>query len=209
MMKISRKNFVLALSFVLAFSAFAQAKPDALKEYRNGNYAESIKICEQELVRTPQNMDSYTVLCWALLANKQYRECEQRATQARKIYANDVRIIEVLAESKFYLDKNDESLKLFQRYIELTSQNAERAGKVYYFMGEIYVRQGKYQHADISFSMATQYEQNYYWYTRLGYSREKVGDYSNALVAYEKALKLNPTFQDALNGKKNCQVKLM
>ncbi len=59
-------------------------------------------------------------------------------------------------------------------------------------MGEIFIRLGQYNNADIAFSTALHFEgQNARWWARLGYARETGGDYANAQAAYENALKLN------------------
>ena len=69
-------------------------------------------------------------------------------------------------------------------------------------MGEIYIRLGKFNHADIAFTTAVKTEPlKDYWWTRLGYSREMAANYSIALDAYEQALTLNPYQNDAKAGK--------
>ena len=85
MKKISSILLVSVFSFLFSSVLFAQGKPDALKLYREGSYREAISICEQEIASNPSNLDSHAVLCWSLVANKQYNEAEQRATEARKI----------------------------------------------------------------------------------------------------------------------------
>ncbi len=202
--------FAFLAGIVFLASAGAQGKPDALKEWRNGNYSRAVEICESELDSNPHNMDSYVVMCWALVDNKQYAEAEKKATAARKINSNDVRIIEILGESKYYLDKNSEALSLFQSYIALTKENnASRLGKVYYMIGEIYIRQAKYEHADISLSMAVRMEPSMSsWWSRLGYAREMARDYTSAISAYDRALEQNSGLSDASRGKSRCQTHL-
>ena len=209
-MKNVKKCFFAVLISILSVSVYSQTtKPDALKLYNDGYYKEAILICEEEIALNPNNMDSYSVLCWSLVANKQYNEAETRATEARKINAYDVRLIEVLAEAKYFLGKNNEALNLFQRFISNVSENANRVGRAYYYMGEIYIRQTKYNHADIAFSTAVRYEpQKDYWWARLGYAKENAKDYIGALKVYEKALSLNPSQYDANRGKERCQKSL-
>ena len=207
MKKFSFLKSVLIL-FLFVPSLYAQSgKPDALKLYREGNYKDSIAVCEEEITANPTNMDSHAVLCWALVANKQYNEAEQRATEARKINQYDIRLMEVLGEAKYYLGKNNEALAMFQRYRANSSEAAARIGTAYYYMGEIYIRQAKFEHADIAFSAAVRFEPSHsaHWWTRLGYSREMNGDWQNAIVAYDKALALNSSHYDAIRGKNNCK----
>lgn len=209
MKKFSFLKSVLIL-FLFVPSLYAQSgKPDALKLYREGNYKDSIAVCEEEITANPTNMDSHAVLCWALVANKQYNEAEQRATEARKINQYDIRLMEVLGEAKYYLGKNNEALAMFQRYIANSSEAAARIGTAYYYMGEIYIRQAKYQHADISFTAAVHTEPTVdYWWTRCGYAREMAGSLESALAAYSKAIELNPNQADAARGKERVSARL-
>ena len=113
----SKKSLLTALvSLLICVSAYSQ-RADALVLYRAGNYPEAIKICEQEISENPQNIDSYCVLCWSLVRNRQYAEAEQRSTEARKVNSSDVRLIEIQAEAKFYLGKNTAAMELFQLYL--------------------------------------------------------------------------------------------
>lgn len=209
-MGIKKITMLAVAGFALMVSVFAQGKPDALKEWRNGNYARAVQICESELDANPRNIESYVVMCWALVDNKQYAEAEQKAIAARRIKSEDVRLIEILGEAKFYLDKNSEALNLFQMYIAGTQENnASRLGKVYFLTGEIYIRQAKYEHADIALSMAVRLEPSMSnWWSRLGYAREMARDYTAAIKAYDRALQQNPGLADATRGKSRCQSHL-
>lgn len=199
----------LFLSSIFCFSIFAQQREDALVLYRNGKYAQAIKICEVEITEDPQNIDSYCVLCWSLVRNRQYAEAEQRAAEARAINSTDVRLIEIQAEAKFYLGKNTSAMELFQNYLSNVPANGSRIGNAYYYMGEIYIRQAKYQHADIAFSAAVHTEPLVdYWWTRCGYAREMANSYESALEAYTKALDLNSSNTDAQRGKDRVTAKL-
>lgn len=208
--RLNVKKIFLSLAFLLAFSAlFAQAKPDALVLYRQGNYPEAIKICEQEITNNPRNVDSYCVLCWSLVRNRQYAEAEMRSLEARKIAPGDVRLMEVLGEAKYYQGKNNEALEMFRTYIASAPSNAARIGNAYYYMGEIYIRQGKYQHADISMTTAVYTEPLVdIWWTRCGYAREMAGSYATALEAYSKALELKASNADAARGKERVTARL-
>lgn len=204
------KKFAFVFAFIVSFAVLnAQSKPDALVLYRNGNYADAIKICEQEIVANPKNIDSYCVLCWSLVRNRQYAEGEMRATEARKVAPGDVRLMEILAEAKYYQGKNDEALEMFRTYIANAPSNAARIGNAYYYMGEIYIRQGKYQHADISMTMSVYTEPLVdIWWTRCGYAREMAGSYASALDAYSKALELKASNADAARGKERVAARL-
>ncbi len=196
-----RKSFVTLIVFaVLVTTAAAQIKPDALKLYREGKYEEARQVCLLELEHNPNNMDSYVVLCWSLIALKRWGDAELYAKKALAI-RNDPRVIEILGEAAFYMGKNKEALDYFTQYINLLPDGS-RIGVVYYFIAEIYIRQEKLQHASISMSTALLYDAgNVLWWTRLGYIYERLKDYQNAVMAYSKALELNPLYADAKQGK--------
>lgn len=209
MKKMSKKISILLVVLISTTNVFAQTKPDALKLYNEGRYKEAVEVCEAELIDAPHNLESYVVMCWALVANRQYSEAEQRAMEARKINSYDVRIMEVLGEAEYFLGKNNEALSMFQSYIANVAENGSRVGRSYYYMGEIYIRQARYEHADIALTTAVRTEPLLdYWWTRLGYAREMTKDYKNAIVAYDRALSLNAGQKDASAGKLRCQNKL-
>ncbi|MBQ1983381.1 MAG: tetratricopeptide repeat protein, partial [Spirochaetaceae bacterium] len=94
-MQLNKKQiiFISTLLFfsLFSFDIFSQTKKDALKLYRNGDYAEAIKVCQEEITEKPNNMDSYAVLCWSLVKNKQYSEAELWAIKGREISSYDQR----------------------------------------------------------------------------------------------------------------------
>lgn len=206
------KNRILfVLLLLLSFSAYSQnaVRQDALVLYHNGNYRESIRICEEELKENPNRVESYVVMCWALVKNKQYAEAEQRAAQGLEISPYDLRLIEIFGEAKYYLGKNSGAMEQFQKYVANASESGSRVGSAYYFMGEIYIRQARYQHADIALSAAVKKEPLIEsWWIRLGYAREMAENNYEALQAYDEALKLNSTSIDASRGRERISARL-
>lgn len=204
------KKIISAIVAFCCFSMiFAAEKADALALYKRGEYADAIKICEQEIKDNPNNTDSYCVLCWSLVRNKQYAEGEARAVEARAKWPSDIRLMEILAEAKYYQGKNNGALEMFQTYIANAPSTAARIGNAYYYMGEIYIRLGRYQHADISMSAAVKAEpQVALWWTRCGYAREMAGSYNGALEAYNKALETDASQADAARGKERVAARL-
>ncbi len=199
-----KKYLLFVLCIVHTVFLFSQVveKRDALALFRARDYAQAIEVCEQEIKDTPANVESYVVLCWSLVSNGQNAEAENWATRARDIAPYDHRIVEILAEAKYFLGKNEEALELFQKYISLVGENGARIGEVYYYMGEIYVRLEKYNHADIAFSKAVRNEPLLdHWWTRLGYAREMAQNYTLSLEAYDRALSLNSTQDNAKRGR--------
>lgn len=186
-----------------SISLFAQAKRDALVLYNNRKFKEAIEVCDEEIKADQSHVDSYVVMCWSLVGNREYARAEQIAYDGLKQSRYDMRLIEVLGEAKYFLGKNSEALKQFQEYLSLApDRTGSRVGTAYYYMGEIYIRQTKFQHADISLSAAVRKNPlSDSWWTRLGYAREMAGNYYESMAAYEEALKLDPLKTDAINGK--------
>jgi tetratricopeptide (TPR) repeat protein len=105
-----------------------------------------------------------------------------------------------LGEIHYHQGRNDEALRYFQEYANAAPEGA-RIDQVYYLMGEIFIRQGRFRHADIALSTAVHIiPRNAAWWVRLGFTRENAGDLSSAVEAYERALSLNSQLIDAQRG---------
>lgn len=201
---------IVLLSILFSTGLFAQTpKQDALVLYHNGKYRESVQVCEEELKENPNRVESYVVMCWSLVSNKQYAEAEERATQGLVVSPYDLRLIEVLGEAKYFLGKNSGAMEQFQKYVASAPESSSRVGVAYYYMGEIFIRQARYQHADIAMSSAVKKEPLLdSWWTRLGYAREMAGNYYEAIEAYDEALRLNSSSIDASRGRERVNSKL-
>jgi len=191
---------IFVLLFVAGFAVFAQTRPDALREYRAGNYERAVEICQEEITLNPGNLESHVVICWSLLRLSRYDDALRYARAGRNISRYDARITEILGEVHYYQGRNAEALQYFQEYVNLNPEG-QRIETVYYFMGEIYIRQGKFRHADIALTTAVHWMPgNAAWWTRLAYARENAGDLQEAIGAYERALTLNAQSADARRG---------
>jgi tetratricopeptide (TPR) repeat protein len=198
-MRYARLGAALLL-LALAPAVFAQVKPDALAEYRQGNYERAIQICQEEITSDPDSLESYVVACWCLLRLGRYGETLRFARTARSLNRYDARVSEILGEVYYFQGNNNEALQYFQEYVNL-APGGQRIESVYYFIGEIYIRQGKYRHADIALSTAVHWVPgNAAWWTRLAFARENAGDLTEAVAAYERALALNSQLPDARRG---------
>jgi tetratricopeptide (TPR) repeat protein len=179
----------------------AQEKGDALELYRNGDFQRAIELCRQELAEAPNRLDAHAILGWSLLKLKRYQEALEAGQKAFAISRYDPRIIEIAAEANYYLGRREEAMKYLEEYAAIAPTGG-RIDAVYYFLGEIFIQQGKYNNADIALSTALYHSPNIAdWWARLGYAREKAGDFRFALEAYNKALALNPNLVDAQRGK--------
>ena len=200
---------IFLISFTSLYAQTSTTKQDALVLYHNGKYRESVQVCEDELKENPNRIESYVVMCWALVKNKQYAEAEERATEGLVISPYDLRLIEVLGEAKYYLGKNTTAMDQFRRYVANAPESGSRVGVAYYYMGEIYIRQARYQHADMALSSAVKKEPLLdTWWVRLGYAREMAGNYYEAVAAYDEALRLNSSSVDASRGRERVNAKL-
>lgn len=210
----TRFFLVFITLMMVSFPLLAQDKPDALKTYRvardmeaqgrlsdaNAKYDEAVRICQNEIAQSATNMDSYTVLTWALLRQKKYDDTVSWGLKGLSVNPNDYRIIETLGEAYFYLNKYSEALKSMQKYVDSAPQG-ERVSVAYFFMGEIYRIQQQFRHADIAYTMAINLEPDIaLWWYRLGLVRESAGEYASAVQAYTRALQLNPAYKEASDG---------
>ncbi|HCM29010.1 MAG TPA: hypothetical protein DIC34_21155 [Treponema sp.] len=212
----ARSPFLLFfLAVLLLLPAFAQeTKPDALKTYRLGRdfeaqgrtaeaterYEEAVRICKEEISQNATNMDSYTVLTWALLRQKKYPEAAEWGQKGLKMNPNDHRVIESIGEAYFYMNDFKESLKAMQRYVDAAPQG-ERVSVAYFFMGEIYRIGKQFRHADIAYTTAVKLEPNLpLWWYRLGIAREGAGEPASAALAFERAVALSPGYKEASEG---------
>jgi len=201
-----------AVAFVLAAlgtaQLFAQDKPDALELFRANRFADAIKVCQQELAISPNNIDSHVVMGWSYLKLQQFPDALTAAQKALAINPNDPRVIQIIGEADVFLGKIDDALKNLQEYVALRP-GGDRIGRVYWLMGECYIRLKEFQNADIAISTAVYYEQNNaLWWARLGYARELSNALKEASNAYARALKLDPSLGDAQRGKDSVDKKL-
>ena len=199
-MKIRIKYFFAVLLALLIHEAGAQSPPDALAEYRRLNFERAVQICRDEIAENPNNLESHVVICWSLIRLNRLEEAMQYARAGRAISRFDVRITQILGEIFYYQGRNNEALQYFQEYAAAAPEGA-RIDQVYYFMGEIFIRQGRFRHADIALSTAVHWmPNNASWWVRLGFTRENAADLSGAIEAYERALSLNSQLADAQRG---------
>jgi predicted Zn-dependent protease len=191
---------LLFLLLLPLLGVYPQTRPDALQEYRNGNFERAVEICRSEIAANSNNLESHVVICWSLLRLNRYTDALVFARQGRNLSRYDPRIIEILGEISYYEGQNNEALQYFQEYINLAPEG-QRIDMVYFFLGEIYIRLGRFRHADIALSTAVHWAPgNAAWWTRLAYARENAGDLSEAVAAYERALALDSRLADARRG---------
>lgn len=191
-----RKILLFVLFSFFSTAVFAQ---DALKEYRARNYQVSADICKSEIEGEKATVDTYCVLIWSLNKLKSYREALSYGNRALKLY-KDMRIVEGMGVSYYYLGDYAKAMNNFKAY-KAKQPDGPFVDDVCYFMGEIYIRNGEFNNADISLTEAvSRYPKSAKWWTRLGFAREQAGSIELAVIAYEEALKLNKNYADAKKG---------
>ena len=200
--------FILAV-FPLSFlSSQAQARIDASSEFRNGNFERALSISQDDIRMNPQNLEAHIILCWSLMRLGRFQEALVYARNARQISRYDLRIISILGEINYHEGRNHEAMQYFQEYINL-APDGMRTETAYYYLGEIFIRMGRFRHADIALSTAVYWMPgNANWWTRLAYARENAGDLQEALIAYEHALGLNSQLADARRGSSRVRQRL-
>jgi tetratricopeptide (TPR) repeat protein len=211
-MKNGSQTLNRALAFCLFFLAAgilqAQIRPDALQAYRDGEFDRSVEICLNEIIENPNNIESHVVIAWSLIRLGRFNEAMAYSIAGRNLSRYDIRIIHNLGEISYHLGQNSEALQFFREYISLAPPGA-RVEMAYYYMGEIYIRMGRFRHADIALSTAVhRVPGNALWWTRLAFARENAGDLLEAVIAYERALSLNPQLGDAQRGLERARQEL-
>ncbi|MDR2194008.1 MAG: tetratricopeptide repeat protein [Treponema sp.] len=210
-MKLSALFFIFALLNGAILCAQTAPRPDALAQYRigrelearnrlseaNGYYNEAVRICTDEINKRIATADTYAVFTWSLQRLKNYRNVIAWGEKGLALYPNDYRLNEIMGEAYFYLDDYERSLASMQRFVNALPRN-DRASTAYFFIGEIYRIQGKYQRADIAYTTAVHLEPGVaLWWYRLGVAREAAKEYVSAQEAYERALRINPSYTEA------------
>jgi tetratricopeptide (TPR) repeat protein len=163
-------------------------------------YNEAVRLCQDEAARNTASRDTYAVITWTLQRQRRYRDVITWADRGLRIYADDYRIVETMGEAYFYLDDYDRSLDCMQRYTNAVPQG-ERTSVAYFFIAEIFRLRRRYFHADIAYSTALRLDPGVaLWWYRFATVREALEDYTGAVEAYQRALRINPNYTEANTG---------
>ena len=199
-MKTARVIYIIILS-CCSFQLFTQERIGADILYEQGKYQEAISTCIRELEETPKNINAYCYLVWSYFALRKYNESYEYAKKGMEVARYDRRMIFGAAEALYHLGRNNEAMKYLEEYAVYVNRTLNK-DMIYNYMGEIFIRLGEFNNADIAFSTAVYYDsKNPAWWARLGYAREMAKDYQWSLDAYENALKLNPNLTEAQQGR--------
>jgi tetratricopeptide (TPR) repeat protein len=212
---------VLLLAGPLARAQGTQTLEAALQLYSRGRqyqaagqdaeaqkaFSSSLTAVETILAASPGRKDVVYLECWNLFRLGRHKDVVAVAEKALAD-SKDYRVAETLAESLYFLERDEEALRYFASYAETAPQEDERYSSAYYYAGECYMRLKKYEHADIAFSTAVSLEKGmYFWWYRLGSVKELLGQYKRAYESYGKALELKPGFSAAIDGRARVKAK--
>lgn len=203
---------LIALAIGSLFSASLAAQsddgPDALQAYRDGRYQQAIEITLQEIDANPNNIDSYVVLGWSLNALGRNQEAIDYGLRALQINQFESRVLQIVGEAHFDSGNTLEALGYLERYVQV-APTGQYIDWVYYAMGEIFIQLGEFHRADIAISTSVFHNsRSAVRWARLGYAREQLEDWNQALAAYDRALQLDPGFADAVRGRQRARAQI-
>ena len=198
-------------SYSAALSLFWDGRRLEMAETRKAEsqlaFQRSLAMTERLLSKEPSNPDLQTLKTWNLFRLHRYVDTVVYAQSVLNT-REDHRVLETMAEAHFFLNKNEEALSAFGRYFTIAPENDDRRSSAFYYVGEIYFRIKKYEHADIAFSTAVSMEKNmYYWWYRLGLVKEILGQYRRAYEAFNTSLSLKSNFKPALEARERVKAK--
>lgn len=194
------RRALIALTLLFVLSSAAAQTAEAMKAYRDGRYGDSVELCLEAIRKNPADVDAYVIIGWSYLKQGNWDGAYTYGAKASAVQRYDHRITDIRGRAAFNLGLNEEALKLFQELITLLPEGTG-SGSVYSLIGEIYIRLGQFQHADIALTSAVNYlPTDALLWARLGYAREAADDDAYAREAYLAALRLNPALKDAKLG---------
>lgn len=195
----------LLLSILPAGAQNLREKGDAL--IGAGRFDEAKALGLAALSANADDVDASILLCEGLLGLGRPADAANYAAKAWQRH-QDPRIAALFGQADFALGRNEDAL-VWLRFYLAAQPEGPRAGEVYYLTGEIYIRLGRYGHADMAIASAIYHSPgNAMWWSRLGWAQEKAGDIRQALKSYESALAINPGLDDAAIGRERILARL-
>jgi len=196
--------FAIALSLPLWGQNFREKGDDLLLA---GRYDDARSLALAALAADSSDLEASILLSDSLLGLGRPSDAWNYATKAWTLH-KDPRLAEILGAAAFDVGRNDDALT-WLRYYLAAAPEGPRAGTAYYLTGEIYLRLGRYGHADMAISAAIYHSPgNARWWSRLAWAQEKAGDLRQALKSYESALAIDPSLDDALIGRTRVLARL-
>jgi tetratricopeptide (TPR) repeat protein len=166
----------------------------------NSHYNEAIRISLDEVSRNVATRETYVALTYTMQRQRRYADVISWGDRGFRAYPNEYRLLEIMGEAFFYLDNYERSLSFMQRYTNAQPEG-DRVSVAFFFIGEIFRLTERFLHADIAYTAAVRFEPGVaLWWYRLATVRERAGDRAPAIEAYQRALRLNPNYNEARAG---------
>jgi len=158
---------------------------DLVRMSQEGRHNDVVLLAP-EIIKKHADIDAYIAFAWSLNSLKDYQRAKEIAQEGYTKF-KDPRLAQALGEAFYNLGENENALVYLEEYLA-KFPDGNKAAVSYALCGEIFIRMGKFNHADIAFSAALQYNAtNARWWARLGWIREQTARYLLALKAYEQS----------------------
>ena len=189
-----RKTFLLLspvfLIIIIAapFLSFASFQ-EGYDLYKRGKYYEAEKILLREKELTPRNLDIYAVLGWCYLYTGRYREAIKICQEGLDLSPRDTRFLSTTGKAYLELKRYGDAIGYLESAISVDPENAYN----YFYLGRIFLAQGKLILAETAFSASIKLTNDkYVFYKYRGDVYERMSDFKAAEKDYKKALGLKP-----------------
>ncbi len=183
-------SFLLVLILFICLPYFSHSSfQEGYELYRQGKYYEAEKILLREKELSPKNLDIYAVLGWCYLYTGRYSLAIETCNEGLKLNTRDARFLVTIGRSYLELKRYTDAIGYFEKAISINPDY----GYNYFYLGRIFMAQGKLILAETAFSasiMLTRDKYVFYKYRAEVY--EKMADYKSAESDYKKALGLKP-----------------
>ena len=166
----------------------------------NSYYNEAVRMSLDQISRNAATRETYTAITFTMQRQRRYTDVISWGERGLRAFPDEYRLLEIMGEAFFYLDDYDRSLAFMQRYTNAQPEG-DRVSVAFFFIGEIHRIAEKFLHADIAYTTAVRFEPGLaLWWYRLASVREKIGDRTPAIEAYQTALRLDPNYREARDG---------
>jgi tetratricopeptide (TPR) repeat protein len=187
-------------ALIFLVGACASQSFDYQMLYDQGRYPEAEAAARAAIAARRSEGNAQAVLCASLVRQSRHREALEIGLAILESQQFEWRVIESVAECYFALGDNEKSLSYYTSCFAYAGDRKLNPA-AYYALGELYIRMGGYEHADIALSAALHLApRKADWWARLGYARMRLKNWAPARQAYSTALSLDPSNADAKAG---------
>jgi tetratricopeptide (TPR) repeat protein len=166
-----------------------------------GRLQEAIDFIEKEAKISKDNAGIYTEIGNKFLAAKNYENARLFYNKTLEINPNDTNAYRNLGMVEEAGEHLDEAMKFYTRALELSLGQNEKPATNYNDIGNIYFAKNDFENARAQYDNAISHDPEFYYaYYNLGYLTERLNQTDEAIGYYNKALQINPKYDDALLG---------